>query len=106
MTRPFRRFEILLPTHLNNGQPVPESSFEKTLGELKDRFGGLSAETQEIEGYSVHRGEPFTDDLVRLFVDVPDTPENLQFFSDIKERLKVRFEQVDIWIATHPVEIL
>jgi hypothetical protein len=43
---------------------------------------------------------------VRLFVDVPDVPQNRQFFVDFKERLKARFRQLDIWITTHPLEIL
>lgn len=106
MPRPFRRFEMLLPQHFNNGQPVPQATFTETLRELQERFGGLSAETQDIQGYSVHRGRPFTDDLVRIYVDVPDTAENRQFFAELKERLKERFEQVEIWIATHAIEIL
>ena len=106
MPRPFRRFEILLPQHFNDGRPIPQSAFTETLRELKERFGGVSAETQDIQGYSVHRGRPFTDDLVRVFVDVPDTPENCKYFTDLKEQLKARFEQVEIWIATHPVEVL
>ncbi len=106
MSRAFRRFEMLLPQRFNSGQPVPQAAFDDTLSELRDRFGGLSAETQDIQGYSVHRGQPFTDDLVRIYVDVPDTEENRQFFCDYKARLKERFDQVEIWIATHPVEVL
>ncbi len=34
---------------------------------------------------------------VRVFVDVADTPENRHFFVDYKERLKERFQQIDIW---------
>ena len=106
MPRPFRRFEVLLPQHFNDGQPVPQSAFADTLHELRQRFGGVSAETQDIQGYSVHRGQPFSDDLVRLYVDAPDTPENWQFFLELKEQLKRRFQQVDIWITTHAVEVL
>ena len=56
---------MLLPQRFNDGQPVPPTAIEETLSELKSRFGGVSAETQDIQGYSVHRGQPFTDDLVR-----------------------------------------
>jgi len=106
MSRQFRRFEILLPQCFNDGSAVPQSAFEETLRELQERFGGVSAETQDIQGYSVHRDRPFKDDLVRLYVDVPDTTENRQYFVALKEVLKQRFQQVEIWIATHPVEIL
>jgi hypothetical protein len=48
MRKPFRRFELLLPTKLNNGLPVPNSAFSVTLLELEERFGAVSAETQII----------------------------------------------------------
>ena len=45
-----------------------------------------------------------TDELIRIFVDVADTPENQQFFRDLKERLKERFQQVDIRMTTYLIE--
>ena len=53
-----------------------------------------------------HEGEFFRDDLVRVFVDVADEPEHRQFFVDLKERLKTRFQQMEIWLATYPIEVL
>jgi hypothetical protein len=41
-----------------------------------------------------------------VFVDVHDTPESIQFFRDYKEKLKSRFQQLDIWMITYPVEVL
>jgi hypothetical protein len=104
--RAFRRFEVLLPQKFNDGQPVPVSYFEDAIDELRKRFGGVSAETQDIEGYSVHRGQPYEDELVRLYVDVPDSEENVNFFRDWKERLREKFRQAEIWIATHAIEVL
>ena len=46
------------------------------------------------------------DKLVRFFLDVPDTPENRAFFLQTKDRLKKRFEQVEIWITTFSIEVL
>jgi len=43
---------------------------------------------------------------VRVFCDVPDTPENRQFFVEIKQRLKARFQQIDIWMTTYAVEVI
>ena len=51
-------------------------------------------------------GQSYRDDLIRVFVDVPDVPENREFFIAAKERLKARFQQLDIWVTTHPLEIL
>jgi len=33
-------------------------------------------------------------------------PENREFFAEFKERLKARFEQIDIWLTTYPIEVL
>jgi hypothetical protein len=45
-------------------------------------------------------GQVYNDKLIRVFVDVPDTPENRAFFLSFKERLKSRFKQLDIWMTT------
>lgn len=33
-------------------------------------------------------------------------PTNREFFVKFKERLKARFEQLDIWMTTYPIEVL
>ncbi len=106
MDKPFRRYEILLPLRFNDGRAVPDEVLANTLLELEQRFGAVSCETQNIRGLWTHQGQEFRDDLVRVFVDVPDLPEHRQFFVEFKERLKARFQQLDIWITTHPLEIL
>jgi hypothetical protein len=106
MTVSFRRFEILLPRQFNDGQPVPDDLFAETLLELRQQFGAVSSETQIIRGLWQHEEQVYRDDLVRVFVDVPDAPESIQFFRDFKERLKARFRQLDIWMTMYPIEIL
>ena len=107
MDRLSRRYEILLPLSFNDGSPVPDELLNTTVGELKQQFGALSLETQRIEGlWARHAGQPQPDDLVRIFIDVPDTDENRHFFSAFKHRLMVRFRQDDIWMTTHLVEIV
>ena len=106
MQKPFRRFELLLPTKLNDDRPVPMEAFADTLLELEDRFGAVSSETQMIQGRWRHKGQLHCDELIRVFVDVPDTPENRQFFVEFKQRLKERFQQIDIWMTTYSVEVI
>lgn len=48
----------------------------------------------------------FRADLVRVFVDVADAPEARQFFKEFKERLKARFQQMEIYLRSYPVEPL
>src|SRR5438477_9951553 len=106
MSKTFRRFEILLPLRFNDGTAVPEDLIAETLLELRDRFGAVSAETQTIRGVWQHEGKVYRDDLIRVFVDVPDSAENLGFFQTFKEHAKDRFKQLDIWMTTYPIEVL
>jgi hypothetical protein len=106
MSKSFRRFEVLLPLRFNDQQPVPNDLIVDTLLELEQQFGAVSSETQIIRGHWHYERQSYRDDLVRVFVDVPDIPENRQFFSEFKERLKTRFQQIDIWMTTYPIEAL
>lgn len=106
MSRTVRRFEVLLPLRLNDGTPVSDAAIADTLIELEERFGAVSCETQTIRGRWRSDGETYRDDLIRLFVDVPDDPENRAYFIDCKERLKSRFQQIDIWMTTYLIEVL
>ena len=44
--------------------------------------------------------------LERFFVDVPDLPGHRVFFKEFKQMLKQRFKQVDVWITSHPVDVI
>jgi hypothetical protein len=38
---------------------------------------------------------------------MPNTPPEIQaFFADFKEQLKARFQQLDIWLTSHSVEVM
>jgi hypothetical protein len=106
MSKSLRRYEILLPLRFNDGQPVPDDLVAEALLELERRFGAVSAETQTIRGLWRHEGESYRDDLVRIFVDVADEAEHRRFFLEFKEQLKARFQQIDIWMTTYPIEVL
>jgi hypothetical protein len=101
-----RRYEILLPLRFNNGEAVPPELVGETLIELRQRFSAVSWETQTIHGMWEHEDVVYQDDLVRVFADVPDLPEHRQFFAELKGRLKSRFQQLDIWMTTHPIEVM
>jgi hypothetical protein len=63
-------------------------------------------ETQIIRGAWEHEGQVYRDDLMRMIVDVQDTENNRRFFRELKERLKVRFRQIDIWMTTHVIDVV
>ena len=106
MSRMVRRFEVLLPLRLNDGTPVPDELIADTLLELEEKFGAVSCETQRIQGRWRHDGQSYRDDLVRAYVDVEDLPGNRIYFAECKERLKIRFQQLDIWMTTYLIEVL
>ena len=101
-----RRYELLLPTSFKDGSTIPRKLTGQTLRELRKRFGSFSAETQPREGQWEHAGKVRRDLNARVFVDVPDTAENRQFFVEYKERLKERFQQIDIWMTTYLAEVI
>jgi hypothetical protein len=39
-------------------------------------------------------------------IDVEDSPETRQFFSQFKQKLLERFKQIEIYIASFPIDIL
>ncbi len=106
MSTSFRRFEILLPLWFNDGRAVPDELIADTILELRQQFGAVSAETQTIRGVWTQNADVYRDELIRLFVDAPDTAPSRDFFIGLKEQLKKRFDQLDIWMTTYPIEVI
>ena len=84
----------------------PTELVANTMLKLREHFGAVSWESQTIQGQWQHEGIIYRDDLVRLFVDVADTPENRQFFLQFKEQIKTDFQQLDIWLTSYPIDVL
>jgi hypothetical protein len=101
-----RRYEILLPVKLNDGRPVSGELLEQTREELVAHFTGLQIQPHTILGLWVYEGSRFEEELRRFTIDVEDSPENQQFFVDFKHKLLERFEQIEIYIVSYPVDIL
>jgi hypothetical protein len=99
-----RRYEILLPLTLNDGKPIKPELFDLTRDELLDRFGGLTHSPHPRSGYWIDKGQRYEDGLILYVVDVDDTPENQEFFTFYKPTLLERFEQIEIYIISYPIE--
>jgi hypothetical protein len=100
------RFEILLPLFYNDGRPVEREKFVETDDEVVQRFGAASTDTVVVRGRWLYQSTLYQDQLIRVRLDVEDTPERWQSVRNLKETLKVRFDQVDIWITAHRVDIV
>ena len=101
-----RRYEILVPLLFNDGTPVPSSLLTETFFELRKQFGAASWQTQVVRGTWKQSGARYHDNLTRFFVDVPDEPRHRDFFVTFKGRLKTRFQQLDVWITSHPIDVI
>jgi hypothetical protein len=95
-----------LPLTHNDGRPVSPEKFQQTKDELIAQFGALSMSAFAVIGAWVHEGTRYEDELRRFTVDVEDTPENQQVLAAYKRTLLERFEQIEIYMVSFPVDII
>jgi hypothetical protein len=100
------RFEILLPLFYNDGRAVEAEKFLSTDDELVKEFGATSTDNVVVRGQWMYQSTRYSDQLIRVRIDVEDTPEHLEAVRRVKEVLKVRFDQLDIWITAHRIEVI
>lgn len=100
------RFEILLPLFYNDGRPIEQEKYLATDDELVSHFGATSTDTVVIRGQWKYQSTVFSDQLIRIRVDLEDSQENWETMRRVKEDLKKRFDQHDIWITAHRIEIV
>jgi hypothetical protein len=104
-----RRFEVLLPSQFNDGADIAETClrcFPETLMDVIDRFGALSLERAPIEGVWMAMGHRYDDELLRLTIDVPDTDDTRRWMTMFKTELLTRFQQLEIYITSYPIDVL
>ena len=84
---------------------MPNPEFWEVAKTLVAEFGATSYLPEPFQGIWIHQGQTYSDQNVRLFVDVEDTPENAAFFREFKAKLKQRFRQLDIWLVSYEIRI-
>lgn len=94
-----------LPLRFNDGSDVPPDWLADAVIEIVAHFGAASYEIQKVEGHWRHGGVHYRDDLVRVVVDVPDTPAHRAWVHQFKERWRQRLRQLDLWIVSFQIEI-
>jgi hypothetical protein len=100
------RFEILLPLFYNDGRPVEPEKFIATDDELIRDFASTSTDSVVVKGHWMYQSTRYSDQLIRIRVDAEDAPEPWEKMRRMKETLKARFEQLDIWITAYRIEIV
>ncbi len=61
---------------------------------------------QPVEGEWTYQQAHYEETNMRIIADVEDTPENTEFFIQLKQRLKQRFQQLEIWIVSYEIRIV
>ena len=103
-----RRFEVLLPARFNNGHEIVETCMQwvpDTLVQVVDRFGALTFDPRTTNGVWTAMGMRYDDELFRLAVDVPDTDDSRYWVETFKKELLKRFDQLEIYIVSYPVDV-
>jgi hypothetical protein len=100
------RFEILIPLYYDDGRTIEPDKFAVTDDDLIQQFGAISSDTVLVRGRWTYQSVVYSDQLSRVRLDVEDVPENWEAVRRTKEALKARFEQLDIWITAHRIEIV
>lgn len=100
------RFEILLPLFYNDGRAIEREKFLETDDELIQLFGATSTDTIVVRGRWVYQSTVYQDQLIRVRLDLEDSPDTWQAVRAFKDTLKSRFDQVDIWITAHRIEVV
>jgi hypothetical protein len=105
MSSNWRRFEVLLPLQFNDGREVPADWVAEAVLEIVDHFGAASYETQKVEGHWRRSGVLYRDNLVKIVVDVPDSPSARDWMQQFKSRWREKLEQLDLWVVSYAIEV-
>jgi hypothetical protein len=104
MARPIRSIEIYVPLDYNDGRPIPISKYIALQHELLNRFGGVTSVQRQFPLQGIWRtGTETYHDRVVIF-SVMDFREEtqldcLRYLERLKERLKKKFDQLEILIV-------
>jgi hypothetical protein len=104
MARPIRSIDVYLPLEFNDGRPIPEAKFVSLQHEFLNRFGGVTSMQRQfpLQGLWRSEAEVFQDRVV-VFNAMDFRTENqfqsLRYLERLKNRLKKKFDQLEILIT-------
>jgi len=98
-----REYELYVPLHYNDGQPIEPRKLRRLKRRLVHEFGGLTHFPQENEGLWKVGSFTFRDQIVILRVLSHDRAKAKKFFAQLKEDLKRDWAQNDVLIVAREV---
>ena len=103
-----RRYEILLPAEFNDGRLIADACprcLPDSLSEVISNFGAFTFRPDAAVGSWADGDRRYDDRLYLLIVDVDDTAEHLAWIGHLKSHLLRRFQQLEIYVTSYPVEV-
>ena len=103
-----RRYGILLPAEFNDGRLIADACprcLPDSLSEVIDNFGAFTFRPDTAVGSWTAGDRRYDDRLYLLIVDVDDTAGHRAWISHLKSHLLQRFQQLEIYVASYPVEV-
>jgi hypothetical protein len=98
-----REYELYMPLHDNEGNPVHPQKLSSLKRRLIEKFGGLTHFPQENEGFWRVGSVTFRDRIVILRVLTDEPAEAERFFRRLKEDLRREWDQEDVLIVAREV---
>ena len=95
----------MFPLRFNDGRSVPRAWIGDAIREIRSQFGGVSYETQKIEGHWQHAGSTYQEEQVRMFVDVRDVTPNRAWMKQFKAKWKKKLQQLEVWMVSYRIKI-
>lgn len=104
MARPIRSIDIYVPLDYNDGRSIPVSKYVSLQDELLNRFGGVTSVQRQFPLQGVWQsGTDVYHDRVVMFSAMDFREETqlecLRYLERLKERLKRKFDQLEVLIT-------
>ena len=103
-----RRYEILLPAEFNDGRLIADACpqcLPDSLKEVVDSFGAFTFRPDAVQGSWAADNRRYDDRLYTLTVDVEDTAEHRAWICHLKSHLLQRFQQLEIYVTSYPIDV-
>jgi hypothetical protein len=93
--------QILLPMRDNFGRVFGRDAYRPFHRRMIQRFGGWTRKGQAEGAWLAPSGEFYAEE--HWVYEIGHTRRNLRFWEAEKERLRIEFDQQDIWIVQYDV---
>jgi hypothetical protein len=101
------KVDILLPKRYKDQSEIEGEKFAETFDEIFNEFGGCTADNSPLLGSWFNRNTLVrdNDELISYWVIYDDSFSSVYFLDEMKQKLKVRFNQDEIFMCSTSVNV-